>query len=859
MAYAVCHSLIQTIDRILNLDPQKYPISDEGKKRIKDLLAQIEFVKEFLRKYPKEEVMEHFKISDVSNAANQAEDLMEHFIYEHYRWNLKAEKMAAVGRPRNRTEILYDFRELDVVMDEISPIAEKMAKLQQQLGVHPVTTASSDPVSKPDLDTETVGLEEYLKDIKDSMCGQPSSQRQIIPITGMGGIGKTTLARTVYNDEDIINEFPVRAWIVVSHNYKVENIFGELLYALEQQIPDTLVDKSETVENKLHRILTLKKYLIVVDDLWSAKAWDDIRKAFGDPKKCDGSRIVITTRDETVAKDVTTSPPHKMELMSRENSWILLKKKAFRDRELEPAIEKIAWEVVDGCQGLPLAIVLIGGILLEEKMEAWGDIARDVKFAVESTTEFGKRIALSYTYLPVDLRPCFLYMGGFPEDHEIRISKLIKLWIAEGFVGNENEAKEHLYKLVRRNLPLITSLKPNADFKSCNIHDMVRDMAKSQSLDENYERRQSIGHTDLTRLARAYASTLRSCLTFQPNESSLGGLRKFKLLRVLDVVDTDAYSLPAPVFELFHLRYLAFGCPMEVPYAISRLQNLRALIVRPSKRLRHHSSDNVDLPLEIWMLPLLNHLVSFFDLLPDPKGAASALEKLITLNVVKKLICTEQMMGLLYNLKKLAITYFGDKYPNEDYQLHNLHLLTRLEKLTLVVKEGSLLKVKSKPVFPKTLKKLTLSGWRFPWEYMKGIAALPELQVLKLRDHAFEGGAWSTIKEESNDDDDDDDNDNDEEEEEEEEGKLFVELEYLLLQESDLEVWKTKKDHFPALKRLVLNRCGKLKKISEDMGNILELKLIEVDRTNESLLECARAIRDKQEEDYGRVLIVRQI
>ncbi|KAL1556234.1 hypothetical protein AAHA92_11885 [Salvia divinorum] len=70
---------------------------------------------------------------------------------------------------------------------------------------------------------------------------------------------------------------------------------------------------------------------------------------------------------------------------------------------------------------------------------------------------------------------------------------------------------------------------------------------------------------------------------------------------------------------LFHLRYLAFGCPMEVPYAISRLQNLRALIVRPSKRLRHHSNDNVDLPLEIWMMPLLTHLVSFFDLLPDPK------------------------------------------------------------------------------------------------------------------------------------------------------------------------------------------------------------------------------------------------
>ncbi|XP_047946397.1 putative late blight resistance protein homolog R1B-14 [Salvia hispanica] len=843
MAYAVCHSLIQTIDRILNLDPQKYPISDDGKKQIKDLLARIEFIKLFLQKYPKEAAT---FLTDVTNAANQAEDVMEHFIYEHYRWNLQAEKMAAVGRPRNRTEILYDFRELYIVMAKISPIAQQMAEIQhkeeQQHGLRPATTMSSSaPVSQPDVDTETVGLEEYLKTIKGLICGQPSSQRQIIPITGMGGIGKTTLARTVYNDEDVINEFPVRAWIVVSHNYKVENIFGELLYALEKQIPDDLVDKSQTVENKLHRILTLQKYLIVVDDLWSAKAWDDIRKAFGDPNKRDGSRIVITTRDETVAAHVTFSSPHKIKLLSPENSWILLKKKAFRYRELEPDMEKIAWEVVAGCEGLPLAIVLIGGILSEAEMEAWGDIAKDVKSAVESTTEFGKRIALSYTYLPVDLRPCFLYMGGFPEDQEIRISKLIKLWIAEGFVGNENEAKDHLYKLVRRNLPVITSLKPNADFKSCSMQKMVFDMAKSQALDENYERRLSIGHQDLTRLARAYASTLRSCLTFQPSESSLGVLRKFKLLRVLDVVETDAYSLPAPVFELFHLRYLAFGCPMEVPHAISRLQNLRALIVRPSKRSRNHSNDNVDLPLEIWMMPLLTHLVSSFDLLPHPKGAASALKELLTLSLVKKLICTEQIMGLIHNLKKLAITYFGDKYQNEDYQLKNLCLLTQLEKLTLVVQKGSLLMMKAKPVFPKSLKKLTLSGWRFPWEDMKAISALPELQVLKLRDHAFEGGAWSTFDYESA----------------YEDVELFDKLEYMLIQESDLEDWETEKDHFPALKRLVLNRCDKLKEIPEDIGRILELKLIEVDRANKSLVECVRGIRDKQEQDYGRVLQVR--
>ena len=124
-----------------------------------------------------------------------------------------------------------------------------------------------------------------------------------------------------------------------------------------------------------------------------------------------------------------------------------------------------------------------------------------MKSAVEKDNEFGNIVAMSYTYLPVHLRPCFLYMGGFPEDHEFRISKLIKLWIAEGFVRDENQAKDYLYKLVRRNLPLITDLKFNGEFKSCNIPNMVRDMAKSQALDENYERRLTIGYPDLKRLA----------------------------------------------------------------------------------------------------------------------------------------------------------------------------------------------------------------------------------------------------------------------------------------------------------------------------------------------------------------------
>ncbi|XP_042004073.1 putative late blight resistance protein homolog R1B-14 [Salvia splendens] len=845
MAYTVVGSLTQTIPRILSQDEQYYPISDEGKQLIDSLSNKVALLRGFLdgskkEKASKEEAEEEGMSLEtrIREAANRAEDIMEHFMYEH----LKVVRSKAVVE---RTDILYDFRELQIVLKEINSIAEEVERIQPEISGHPTILLSE--TEAPIIDTVTVGLEKHVEDIRGLLCRGPLA-RQIIPITGMGGIGKTTLARTVYDNDKIVNNFSVHAWIVVSQNYKIENVFKELASSLETQVEKGVVSDGDTVEDKLHRILTLKKYLIVVDDLWSKKAWDDVRKGFGDPNKLDGSRIIITTRDEDVASHACPNKdPLKMALMDEDLSFSLLKQKVFPNTELKPEMNEIAWDVAKNCGGLPLAIVLIAGILFtaERTVISWGKIAEDVKDAVEKDDKFGQRIALSYTHLPLLLRPCFLYMGGFPEDHEIRISKIFKLWIAEGFVKDENEAEGYLNSLVRRNMPTITAFKSNGKFKTCNIHDLVREMSKSKAIDENYERRMSIGHPDLTGLARGYASTLRSVICFQPNDSSLRSLRKFKLLRVLDVVDTDAYSLPTTVFDLFHLRYLAFGCPMEVPSAISRLQNLRTLIIRPTKRSRKYSTDEVCLPLEIWMMPLLTHLVSFFDLLPNPEGAASALKELLTLSVVKKLICTKEMMKLIWNVKKLAITYFGDKYQ-EDYQLKNLVILSQLEKLTLFVMKGSLLQVKAKPVFPETLKKLTLSGWRFPWEDMKAIAALPQLQVLKLRDHAFEGDTWDT-NEECGDED-----------YEEAEVNLFLELKYLLIEESDLENWVTEKRHFPALERLVLKGCGKLNEIPNDIGDISGLKLIEVDRFNEPLLKCVYEIQ-KEQDGYARVLRVRQL
>ncbi|KAH6783180.1 hypothetical protein C2S52_008139 [Perilla frutescens var. hirtella] len=835
MAYAVLFSLAQSIAQILNHD--QYLISLNGKQEIESLRKQVTSLQEFLEKFPKE--ANSFE-TRIRNAANEAEDILEHFMYEHIRSHHKSIRSAAVGRPTGKTtNFLYDFRELKMAMEEINSIVKDAADITT--GKTPTVDTPTAPNSwsthTPADGGVTIGLEEDLMKIMDFLCGGSSEsqkKRQIISIVGMGGIGKTTLARNAYEDRLVMESFPVRAWVTVSQDYKPQNVFSNLLDSLKDVGTERSGQSNESMQDRVYKILMGRKYLIVLDDIWTSKAWDDVKKIF--PDNSNGSRIVITTRLADVASYADSSIPfHQMRFMDSEQSWSLLKQKVFPSRDCPSELETIGKDVASNCGGLPLAIVLVAGILstVSEARSSWEEVAKKVHSAVdEGEGAFEKIISLSYTHLPHFLRPCFLYMGGFPEDYEIRVSKLIKLWIAEGFIKTreskslEEGAEEYLEDLIRRNVALVTTRKSNGKIKSCNVHDLVRDVCKKKALDENYERRMSIAHPDLTRLARAYGSTLRSVVSFQPNESSLGGLRKFRLLRVLDVVDTDAYSLPAPVFELFHLRYLAFGCPMEIPTAISRLQNLRTLIICPSKRFRRYSMDELYLPLEIWTMPLLMHLVSFFDLLPNPEGAASALEKLLTLSVVKKLICTKEMMGMIPNIKKLGITYFGEKYQ-EDYQLYNLVLLRQLEKLKLVMKAVPLVRLKISPVFPETLKKLTLSGWRFPWSDLQTtVGSLPNLQVLKLRDHACEGDKWETNEGE------------------------FPSLEFLLIDASDIEEWITEKDHFPRLKRLKLYRCSSLREIPNDIGEIPTVEVIEVDHANASLVKCVKGIQEEQLE-YG--------
>ncbi|KAL0385151.1 UNVERIFIED_CONTAM: putative late blight resistance proteinR1A-10 [Sesamum radiatum] len=504
-----------------------------------------------------------------------------------------------------------------------------------------------------------------------------------------------------------------------------------------------------------------------MDDVWDTKAWDDIRRFFPDDNN--GSRIILTTRQSEVAIYANSNSPHNMSLLSPNASWELLTKTVFGQEECPLGLEKIGREIAQNCKGLPLAIVVIGGLLSKESKEKdWEQIAEDVNSAVARNVgdQFMEILSLSYDSLPHHLRACFLYIAVFPEDHEIIVSQLIKLWIAEGFIkpptpkSFEEVAEGYLKDLIGRSLIQTGTFALFPKVETLNVDHST--------------------------------SHIVSC----------------RLLNILDALTVMFHGFPRGIFELVHLRYLAFTYSGErkFPASIYKLQNLQTLIIHQMIVSPHYI---LHLPSSIWKMPKLRHLLVKRSFLPHPVPTDSAImENLQTLSQVTNFKCSKEVLMFIPNVKKLGISYYYDSSTDwSSYEFHNFVYLHHLQTLKCLFIATDFLCSRPLPVnlaFPQSLKELTLSGFQFSQENMTVVGSLHNLEVLKLKDCAFEGSVW-----------------------EPKEGE-FTRLSFLLIELTSLEHWRANSTHFPQLRHLRLRYCFMLATIPSEIGDIQALELLEL-------------------------------
>ncbi|XP_047065136.1 putative disease resistance protein RGA3 [Lolium rigidum] len=544
----------------------------------------------------------------------------------------------------NRLLVLLATKPPHKIMRDIKVVNQETRRIGHLLqnGAGP-SSASLPPPPSPDsareiLQPKVFGRDKERDDIVQMLIrgGKVAAPHMTVSIVGTGGIGKTTLAKMVFDDAQVRQHFDVRCWVSVSSRFDLMKLAAEILSSAQPSwdgSADTMVDV-QMLQSELRQLVTSKRYLIVLDDVWN-NITDDIWLDMLAPlRSADiGSRILVTSRTDTMPRTVGTSQLHTLHPLNSDDCWALLKVHAFPSDsdDVHPDLELIGKQIVARINGSPLAAKLLGGLLGDTRSKSqWMNIME--KGLQDNNISLVLR--LSYMYLPVHLKRCFTYCSLFAPGYKFDPAHLSWLWIAEGFIepqdGDERRlediAREYFDQLLSRSFFQELKLGP----KTCYfVHDLLHDLAKSVAAVDcfriedgmNSDIPSTVCHlsvsvnsiSDLTNFSAL--ENLRTLLIqpslpfsfscfqedFAVNLKCL--LEKSKRLRVLDLSGFKLEELPQCIVDLLHLRYLSLhGSIQRLPESIGKLLNLQTLCFTGKCSLDK-------LPASITMLVNLRHLL----------------------------------------------------------------------------------------------------------------------------------------------------------------------------------------------------------------------------------------------------------
>ncbi|GLT80529.1 hypothetical protein SLA2020_519640 [Shorea laevis] len=534
----------------------------------------------------------------------------------------------------------------------------------------------------------------------------------VISIVGVGGIGKTTLAQVAFNNEKVESHFEKRIWVCVSDPFDVMRIAKAILTSLGGNAWQNLVEL-EDVLKLLRDSVKDKKFLLVLDDVWTEQyeRWGLLRESLSSGSL--GSKILVTTRKETVARTMGCTTLFPVEQLSEEESWLLFCQIAFlgRSNEDRENLREIGRKIAGKCKGLPLALKTMGGLMLLKKtIKEWQSVLDSEIWELEVAEEgLFRPLMFSYYDLPSHLRQCFSYCAVFPKDYVIEKSQLIELWMALGFLKGtkhrdmETVGQDYFNDLSMRSFFQDFEKDENGGIIRCKMHDIVHDFAQfltrgeclimeagSSSSIEGFN--ESARHVMLmipyssdecpTRIYEA--ENLHTLLVDAGVVSSydvdlLKLFDKLKCLRILKCQSESIEKCPKQIGNLIHLRSLDLSnnrCLEELPDAVCDLYNLLILDISKCWKLR-------SLPCRMGNLINLWHLrnkstarVEFM-----PKG----MEKLTCLRTLSEFVVDSGGKGAALSELGNLIHLRGDLYVRG---LRNVRDEREAEKAQLRNKKG---------------------------------------------------------------------------------------------------------------------------------------------------------------------------
>ncbi|KAL2511620.1 Disease resistance protein RPM1 [Abeliophyllum distichum] len=690
---------------------------------------------------------------------------------------------------------------------------------------------------------------------------------KVISVVGMGGLGKTTLVKRVFDDAVVKKHFQNHAWLTVSQ-FKIEDLLKDIIQQLFDEIKQPLPERigsmnSNRLKEIIREFLRRRRYVLVFDDVWSIPAWEAIKYAL--PNENHGSRIILTTRLINVASAScieTDGYVYELNPLSEEESWTLFCQKAFQGNSCPQHLIEICSNILRNCGGLPLAIVAIGGLLATKntlRVSEWEMLNHSLGPELEGNDKLESMkniLLLSFNDLPYYLKPCFLYLSVYPEDHLIEHNTLIRLWIMEGFVKQkegrtvEEVAEGYLNELINRSLIFMVKTNDDGSLKYGQIHDLYREVILLKVREQNFVttaneqktmwpgrvRRLSIHNTLEHVKKERYGTQVRSLLTFgvtdpQSMLNILQLLSSFRMLKVLTLKDVPLLTVPEATFTLFRLRHLSLrNTKVKVlPRSIKNLKKLEILDLKQTYI--------TELPVEILELHCLSHLLLYrtvvYSYLPyHCSYGFKALKGIGGLISLRKLVYMEASCGsdaikeisMMTELRRLCITKLrredGMAICSSIKKLHNLRSLNLKSTEEDMVLDLQYLsspppflqrlyltgRIEKFPVWIQSLHNLIKVYFRWsklsddPLQYLQDLPNLVHLEFLvgfTGEELCFKSGKFQRLK---------------------------------LLNFDKLEPLRrviVEEDAMPHLEKLVIQRCNLLQRIPRGIEHLIELKVVE--------------------------------
>ncbi|KAF8762434.1 hypothetical protein HU200_009396 [Digitaria exilis] len=764
-----------------------------------------------------------------------------------------------------------------------------------------------------DLEEYTVGLDKYSDMLKEQLLDDAVAARAVVSISGESSIGKTTLARKVYQSPEVRNHFEIRTWTVLPHKCRAADVLRDIHRQMTNQLrrppsrqvaADDACDRAapcgpeKDISNQLYKSMAGRRYLVVVDGSIAVADWNSLRASL--PDEGIGSRVLLIT-DTAGLEAVGHAAGHtydtvKLTRLSPENTYEVFRRRVFGRGGDCPGRYKSRYyqDVFRITRGLPLSIVVLAGVLRSKEMPVeWDEVMAQLAPGREQQQQHKKAAAaasgssnnnsrrimsVAFDDLPHHLKSCFLYMAAMRESTPVDAQRLVRLWVAEGFIrprrGStmEEVGEGYLKELISRCMVQLVDKDEFGAVQTVVVHDRLhafaQDEAQEASFVESHDSTDVLAPATVRRLAVLSSATnryvqlsnalpkLRSIIcdfaegrsrssSKCVQSSDLGFLHASKFLRVIDIQGLELKKLPNEIGSMIHIRYLGLQCGdlEKLPSSIGNLVNLQSLILGGRRVL--------EVTAAFWRIPTLRHVVAPFAL---PSRAMGDLHSLQTLHHVRPRgwDTGSNPLAKAMNLRSLELSELTAEHAGAlEAALESLDLLVHLDLRgdslpASVFTVPSLRRLQSlklcgamdTPEGPggggaedvryirPNLTRLSMWFTLVKQEFVDMLAELPSLAELSLMSDAYDGDRLAFG-----------------------EAGGFPSLHELKLSLQKLEEWTVGAGSMPKLAMLTLLRCAKMRMLPEGLAGMKELEEVLL----YGMPDMVDRIREDQGQDHHKV------